>query len=108
MDFKQLAENLELDEAEFTELLELFSNTGGKDIARLEKAIETGNKKEAERAAHSLKGSSATLGLMAIAEKAGLLEENLREDCHEDSFRLLEGIKENMNIIKKLIGFEQN
>ncbi len=103
MDLKKLADQLELDENEYIELLELFAETGAKDIDRLEKALEFKNAAEAERAAHSLKGASSSLGLNDISEPARMLEKNARESLFSDNVELLKSIKEKFSIIKNLV-----
>lgn len=103
MDFKQLAQKLELDESEYIELIELFVTTSTNDIAKLEKAIAEKNTENGERAAHSLKGSSASLGLNDISDSARFLEKKTREGSMENATDLLENIKNKINFIKSLI-----
>jgi HPt (histidine-containing phosphotransfer) domain-containing protein len=104
MDFKQFAEKLGLEEDEYLELLELFIDTSATDIANLENAVGTKNAVEAEKAAHSLKGASASLGLTKIAELAKQIEKSAREGSTKDGVELLESIKEKIIGIKKLMG----
>lgn len=104
MDFKQHAEKLGLEVDEYLELLELFIDTSDADMANLENAVRTKNAGEAEKAAHSLKGASASLGLTKIAEIARLIEKSAREGSTNDGLELLEKIRDNINGIKKLIG----
>jgi HPt (histidine-containing phosphotransfer) domain-containing protein len=68
MDFKELAENLELEETELLELLGLFVKTGYSDLNKLQSAIEDGDTEKIARVAHSIKGTSANLGLTEIFE----------------------------------------
>jgi len=57
MDFKELGENLGLEEDEYMELVELLVDTGKVDVQKLKTAIEQGDSDEAGNAAHSLKRS---------------------------------------------------
>jgi histidine phosphotransfer protein HptB len=104
MDFKLLAKKLGLEEDEYLELLELFIDTSPRDIATLEHAIGTKNADEAEKAAHSLKGASASLSLTEIAELAKQIEKSAREGSNKDGLELLESIQEKIIGIKKLMG----
>jgi histidine phosphotransfer protein HptB len=103
MDFKQLAAKLGLEVDEYLELLELFIDTSAADMTNLENAVRTKNAGEAQRAAHSLKGASASLGLTEIAEIARLIEKSAREESTKDSLELLEKIKDSINSIKKAL-----
>ena len=80
MDFKELAENLELEENEFLELLGLFIQTGYPDLNKLQSAIEDGDTEKAAWVAHSIKGTSANLGLTEIFEFAKRIEMNVRNN----------------------------
>jgi HPt (histidine-containing phosphotransfer) domain-containing protein len=80
MDFKELAHNLELEENEFLELLGLFIQTGYSDLNKLQSAIEDGDIEKATWVAHSIKGTSANLGLTEIFEFAKRIEMNVRNN----------------------------
>ena len=63
MNFIELAENLELEENEFLELVALFVKTGYSDLNKLQSAIEDEDTEKVAIVAHSIKGTSANLGL---------------------------------------------
>jgi HPt (histidine-containing phosphotransfer) domain-containing protein len=79
MNIGQLAENLGLEEHEYREMLELFFDSGGADLARLEVAIADGNAEKAHEASHSLKGSAGSLGLNGIFELARAIDDKDRQ-----------------------------
>ena len=97
MNFKELAEDLGLEEKEYLELIELFIDTGMSDLDKLQSAIEKGNAEQAANAAHSLKGAASNLGFMEISETAKEIEDKARNE-------LLEGITEAAQILKKKLG----
>jgi HPt (histidine-containing phosphotransfer) domain-containing protein len=80
MDFRELAENLELEENEFLELVGLFVKTGYSDLNKLQSAIEDGDTEKVAIVAHSIKGTSANLGLTEIFEFAKRIEMNVRNN----------------------------
>ena len=94
MNYKELAENLELEEDEFVELVELFLETSVSDLSRLESAIIEENAEEVIAAAHSIKGASGNMGFMDIFEVAGELETRARDNG-------LDGIAESSQELKK-------
>ncbi|MBF0227007.1 MAG: Hpt domain-containing protein [Desulfobacterales bacterium] len=101
MDLKELASNLGLEDDEFYELVELFISTAGADLEKLENAYNNREAKDASRAAHSLKGSSANLGfidLSAIAKKA---EELAMNKDLETIGSLVGKLKEKLAVIEK-------
>jgi histidine phosphotransfer protein HptB len=100
MDFKQLAENVGLEENEYIELIELFIDISAADMTKLESAVEKENALEAEQAAHSLKGASASLGLMDIADIARLIEQNARKNSIQDDTQLIANLKDKIKNIK--------
>ena len=74
MNFDKLAEDLCLDKEEYTDLIELFIDTSLSDLDKLMAAIKDGDSGSAERAAHSIKGAAASLGLTEISNEAGKIE----------------------------------
>ena len=96
MNFRELANNLGLEEDEYMELIELFIKTGRSDLDKLRSAIEEGNGEEAANASHSLKGAAGSLGLMEISEIAKEIEGMARNGR-------LEEIAESAQAIKKKI-----
>jgi len=78
MDLKKLGESLGLEEEEFLEMIDLFFESGGSDLEKIEAAVAAGNSAQAHMASHSLKGSSGSLGLMMICEKATAIDEKVR------------------------------
>lgn len=80
MNCKELAENLGLEEEEYLELLELFVETTASNLDRLQSGLAEGDSGEVSEAAHTIKGSSANLGLKKIAESAKGIEERARQN----------------------------
>jgi HPt (histidine-containing phosphotransfer) domain-containing protein len=80
MDFRELAENLELEENELLELLGLFVESGYSDLNKLQSAIEDEDTEKVAIVAHSIKGTSANLGLTEIFEFAKRIEMNVQNN----------------------------
>ena len=93
MNCKELAENLGLEEEEYLELLELFVETTASNLDRLQSGIAKGDSGEVSEAAHTIKGSSANLGLMEIAESAKGIEEKARQNDLEGAAEAVETIR---------------
>jgi HPt (histidine-containing phosphotransfer) domain-containing protein len=93
-DFSVLAERLGLDQEEFIELVELFLDTSGSDLEKLESAIKKNDADTIAKAAHSLKGASGSLGLTDISEIARQVESISRTGCLEGAFEQVCGMKE--------------
>ena len=70
MNFKGLAEQLEMEETEYLEIMELFLETSVTNLGELQSAVEGKDAQSAFRAAHSIKGAAANLRLNAIFELA--------------------------------------
>jgi HPt (histidine-containing phosphotransfer) domain-containing protein len=79
MDIKTLAENLGLEEEEYVEMLDIFFDSGGADLERLEAALSDGDARRAHEASHSLKGSAGSLGLDRIFELAKAVDDKDRQ-----------------------------
>ena len=64
----------------FQSLLRTFLADHADDERRLRQVIAAGNRKEAQRLAHSLKGVSAALGMEAVTQVSWKLESAIKED----------------------------
>jgi HPt (histidine-containing phosphotransfer) domain-containing protein len=78
MNLKELGESLGLDEDEYSEMIDLFFESGGADLKKIEAAVAAGDAGQGYAASHSLKGSAGSLGLMAIYEKTTIIDDKLR------------------------------
>jgi HPt (histidine-containing phosphotransfer) domain-containing protein len=103
MDFRELANKLEVEENEFLELLGLFVETGYTDLNELHSAIEHGDTEKAARVAHSIKGTSANLGLTEIFEFAKRIEMNVRNSDLFGATGAAQRIKEELDRIAKAL-----
>jgi HPt (histidine-containing phosphotransfer) domain-containing protein len=74
MNLKELANHLEMEKEEFLELIELFLDTSFSDLNHLQSAVEKGEGLNAVKAAHSIKGAAANLGMAEIYELAKKIE----------------------------------
>ena len=94
MDVKGLAGNLGLEEDEYLELLELFLERTESNLDKLRSGIDTGDTQEVVASSHSIKGSSANLGLEKIFEVAKGVEEKARQNGLEGAAEAVKFIKE--------------
>lgn len=99
MDFKELAENVGVEEEEYLELIKLFIETGMSDLDTLSSAIKEKNADKAANAAHSLKGAASNLGLMELYEAAKKIEEGILNDRLEETAEDAQTLKEKLDII---------
>ena len=67
------------DEELLEELLELFKDSASADLEQLQQAVAKGDTAGVVRAAHSLKGASASLGIEGIREIATAMESEARD-----------------------------
>jgi two-component system, sensor histidine kinase and response regulator len=63
----------------YRELLGLFAARQGPAGAQIRAALERGDRRSAERLAHSVKGVAGTMGFNTLFQLAGKLEQSLRE-----------------------------
>ncbi len=94
MNITRLAENLGLEPEEYLEILEILVESGQADIDALEQSLKTGDAEGVMKAAHSLKGAAANLGLTDLSEIARDIESNAREQD-------LDGVNEKMDTLKE-------
>lgn len=71
----QTLERLGGDEKLLQDVVEMFLEDGPKQMASLQNAIAEGNAKDIERVSHTLKGELGYLGISAVLQIAGELEE---------------------------------
>jgi len=103
MDFKELAENLELEENEFLELIGLFIKTAYSDLNKLQSAIEDVDTDKVARFAHSIKGTSSNLGLIGIFECAKRIEMSVQNNDLDGVTGAAKRIKEQLDRIAKAL-----
>ncbi len=103
MDLKKLAEDLDLEEDEYAELIELFVESGNSDLEKLQTAVEEGNTEEAAGAAHSLKGAAGNLGLMDFYEAAKRIEIDAREGNMDRITEDVQMLRKNLAEIEGLV-----
>jgi HPt (histidine-containing phosphotransfer) domain-containing protein len=70
------------------DLIALFLSETPERLTTLAASIDAGNSQEAERAAHTLKSSAATLGALALSAAAAAAEAAAREGRLEEVARL--------------------
>ena len=103
MNFKELSENLGLEEDEFKEIVELFIETSVADLHKLRSAIDQEDTQQVVEAAHSIKGASGNLGFMAISEKAKDVEIKAREKDLSGANEAVENIKKEVDRIAQAL-----
>lgn len=104
MNFRELAQNLEMTEDEFSELVGLFLETSASDLSKLQSATGGGDGQKAADAAHSIKGAAVNLGLTEIYEMAKQMETEARENHLERTGEMARAIKEKLDRIAEDLG----
>ena len=104
MNFKELGENLGLEEDEYLELVELFMTTGLADFQKLIDAVAAGDAETAMRSAHTIKGASGNLGLMDVYKVAILIEERAGNQQLDDLAQAIESMKSHFDVIQTFVG----
>ncbi|HKJ97714.1 MAG TPA: Hpt domain-containing protein [Desulfotignum sp.] len=74
MDYKYLADQLDMDETEFLELVALFVDTTRTDLKKIRQGVSCGDFSRAAAAAHSIKGAAGNLGFTRMADLARKME----------------------------------
>jgi HPt (histidine-containing phosphotransfer) domain-containing protein len=103
MDYKELADNLELEENEFLELLGLFIDTGYSDLNKLQSAIQDEDTEKATWVAHSIKGASVNLGLTEIFELTKRIEMSIQNNDLYGATGTVQRIKEELDRLAKAL-----
>jgi HPt (histidine-containing phosphotransfer) domain-containing protein len=97
MNLKKLAENLEMEEEEFWEMMELFLETSISDLSHLRLSQEKGDAIEAVRSAHSIKGAATSLGLTEIFQLAKTIEMEARGNHLDRAEEGIQALQEMLN-----------
>ncbi len=84
MDVKQIASRLGLEEDDIYDVLELFIQTTPSDLMKMTTGLNKQDTVQVGEAAHSLKGSTGTLGFIGISNHAQLIMKLSREKKIED------------------------
>jgi HPt (histidine-containing phosphotransfer) domain-containing protein len=93
MTVDELARSLDLETKDCLELLRLFFDATGGDLSGMGSALARGDAPAFERAAHSIRGASLSLGLTELSEAARRGEARAREHHLEELPFLLEEIR---------------
>lgn len=94
LDLRQGLASLRGSQEKYLKLIERFVDSHADDPRRLAEALASREGEELARLAHSLKGVSSTLGLIAIAEQAKMLEVARRPEGFDDPDALIASIEE--------------
>ena len=103
MNIVQLAGDLELDEEEYRAILELFVETSRTDLATIKTAVAIGDATSAGRAAHSLKGAAANLGLSNMSSTAHVIEEKSRESRLHETRETVLALEKHLAEVERLL-----
>ncbi|MCW8931524.1 MAG: Hpt domain-containing protein [Gammaproteobacteria bacterium] len=95
IDLDTLNELKEIMEDDFDELISVFISDSQTQIKSLQEAINSSNSEDIRRIAHTLKGSSANLGINDLSESCRVLEHKAADNSLEDANELFEKIKTN-------------
>jgi HPt (histidine-containing phosphotransfer) domain-containing protein len=79
MNLKAMADELELEEHEYIELIHLFIETSATDVEILKSALANGDAENAANAAHSIKGAAGNLRFNDLYETAKKMEMAARD-----------------------------
>lgn len=89
MDFLHLASRLDMDEADFRELVALFIRVSLSDLDKIQKGVGANDPGEAAAAAHSIKGAAANLGFESLAVMAKKMEDQAKSGNLENFNRYM-------------------
>lgn len=103
MNIHRMAEDLGLDETEYRSILALFVETSRTDLAAIKDAYPRGDSTAAARAAHSLRGAAASLGLSDLSDAAREIEEKSRDGKLPDTRDAALALEEALTAAEELL-----
>ena len=103
IDLNTLNELKEIMGEDFGELISIFITDSQNQIDALKAAIDAENIKDVQRIAHTIKGSSANLGVNVLSESSRVLEHQASEGSLANAGEFLEKIIIDYNDAKKIL-----
>jgi HPt (histidine-containing phosphotransfer) domain-containing protein len=100
MDVKQVASRLGLEEDDIYDVLELFIHAAPSDLMKMTTGFNKQDSVRVGEAAHSLKGSTGTLGFTDVSNHAQRIMKQSRENKMED---LAQSVPPFLNQMKDLL-----
>lgn len=107
MDFRGLANHLDMEKDEFLEVLNLFLDVSDDELRTLQSALDKGDPQKAARAAHSIKGAAINLGLLEMYEFAKSMEKSTRENHVDEAYEMAKRAKVEIDRIRETLGQER-
>jgi len=84
-------------------LLQQYANNQAEDMSNLHTRLDSGNLKDAQLLAHSLKGVAGMLGLTCVLELTEMLEEAIHERRMGDIAHILDALDDEQNSLSQAI-----
>ncbi len=94
MNFKKMAEQIELDEKDFLELVGIFLSSARKDLLALNAAMDKKDFRTVAEMAHSIKGAAINLGFENLHELSRAMEIMARQDSPLEGHEMAESLNQ--------------
>jgi HPt (histidine-containing phosphotransfer) domain-containing protein len=104
MNFKQIAEELGLEEKEYFELLHLFITTAEDELEKIHDAIKEDARQKVLFEAHSIKGAAGNLGLLELSEAARRFEADAKQGNRKNMAQSFQALERDFETVKTLAG----
>ena len=101
LDMEQLNELKEVLEDEFQILINTYLTDAQLRLKLIEEGLDTQNYEQVRLAAHSLKGASANIGALILAQLCEQLEHDCKLQKYSDLDTLVISVSEELSIINK-------
>ena len=101
LDMEQLNELKEVLEDEFQVLINTYLIDAQSRLKLIEEGLDTKNYEQVRLAAHSLKGASANIGALILAQLCEQLEHDCKLQKYSDLDTLVISVSEELSIINK-------
>ena len=101
LDMEQLNELKEVLEDEFQILIDTYLADAQLRLKLIEEGLDTQNYEQVRLAAHSLKGASANIGALILAQLCEQLEHDCKLQKYSDLDTLVISVSEELSIINK-------
>jgi len=102
VNLKQMAENVGLEEDEYSSLLALFIETTMYYLSELKSAIHNRDSKKVYETIHTIRGSAENLGIPDISEIAKAIEMKARQNVLDGAEEATECLVKKLNYITKI------